>query len=204
LSDHPVPRAELLIRPVNTLLVFTGRRPGRYTLRPQLTRLVAAPGHPCPGLTRPIFIGRVNRSSLRTAACLARAIDNKYQESHLRCCWRRCSLANAGTPDGFLGRNHRRGAEYSGLFANTVHQVCRGSQWRINADNFARPGPRDTQKPMKRLYGALIECLRSEKRPWLAFADGCAQLPPITGPYPCLISLHPTRKHLDLKTVLRQ
>src|SRR5690554_7051037 len=32
---------KLLIRPVNTLLVFTGRRPGRLHARPGLTRLVA-------------------------------------------------------------------------------------------------------------------------------------------------------------------
>jgi hypothetical protein len=47
------PTTRLFIRPVNTLPVFTGRRPGR-SRRPGLTRLVATPEHPCPGLTRPI------------------------------------------------------------------------------------------------------------------------------------------------------
>ncbi|WP_208110092.1 type II toxin-antitoxin system VapB family antitoxin [Methylocaldum gracile] len=39
---------------------YFGPPPRPVHARPGLTWLVAAPGHPCPGLTRPIFIGRVN------------------------------------------------------------------------------------------------------------------------------------------------
>jgi hypothetical protein len=45
-----------------------GPPPRPVHARPGLTRLVAAPGHPCPGLTRPIFIGRVNNEALERDA----------------------------------------------------------------------------------------------------------------------------------------
>jgi hypothetical protein len=59
------PRPPPINRPVITLLEFTGRRPSPIHARPGLTRLVAALGHPSPGLTRPILIGQVNKEPHR-------------------------------------------------------------------------------------------------------------------------------------------
>jgi hypothetical protein len=45
----------LLFRPENTLVVFRAIVKAGTRLRLKLTRLGAAPGHPCPGFTRPIY-----------------------------------------------------------------------------------------------------------------------------------------------------
>jgi hypothetical protein len=67
-----------LLRPINTLLVFTGRRPGRYTPGPGSRG--SSPRRstlPCPELTRPIFMGQVNKA-VRLRSAYEPSASNHY------------------------------------------------------------------------------------------------------------------------------